>query len=55
MIIKQNTFLAEVAVVPIFGLQKEKESKFYEIFSNVLYVYGLERTRKTPIINNYSK
>ena len=53
MIIKQNTFLTEVAVVPIFGVQKEKEIKFYEIFSNVLYFSGLESTRKTQEEGKY--
>ena len=47
MIIKQNTFLTEVAVVPIFGVQKDEEEKFYEILSNALYFSGLEPTRKT--------
>ena len=47
MIIKKNTFLTEIAVVPISGVQKEEESNFYEIFSNVLYFSGLEPTRKT--------
>ena len=53
MIIKQNTFLAEVAIVPIFGVQKEEEDKFYEIFSNALYFTGLEPTRKTKEEGKY--
>ena len=39
MIIKQNTFITEVAVVPIFGVNKNEEAKFYEIFSNALYFF----------------
>ena len=35
MIIKQNNFLTDIAVVPIFGVQKDEEEKFYDIFSNV--------------------
>ena len=53
MIIKQNTFLTEVAIVPIFGVQKEEEDKFYEIFSNALYFSGLEPTRKTKEEGKY--
>ena len=61
MIIKQNTFLREVVVVPIFGVQKDEEEKFYKIFSNALYFSGLEpiskhtRRRKIYIIGNYRK
>ena len=61
MIIKHNTFLMEVSVVPIFGVQKEEESNFYEIFSNALYLFWFRinkeniRRRKIPIINNYNK
>ena len=47
MIIKQNTFLTEVTVVPIFCVHKDEEAKFYEIFSNALYFPGLEPTWKT--------
>ena len=47
MIIKQNIFLMEVAVVPIFGFNKDEEVKFYDIFSNALYFSGVEPTRKT--------
>lgn len=32
MIIKQNKFLTDIAVVPIFGVLKNEESKFYDIF-----------------------
>ena len=35
MIIKQNKFLTDIAVVPIFGVQKDEEEKFYDFFSNV--------------------
>ena len=53
MIIKQKTFLTEVLVVPIFGVQKEEEDKFYEIFSNTLYFSGLELTRRTQEEGKY--
>ena len=53
MIIKLNTFLTEVAVVPIFGVQKDEIKKFYEIFSNALYFSGLEPTRKTQEEGKY--
>ena len=46
MIIKQNKFLTEVLVVPIFDVHKDEEAKFYELFSNPLYISGLEPTRK---------
>ena len=61
VIIKQNTFLREVVVVPIFCVQKDEEKKFYKIFSNALYFSGLEwirkhtRRRKISIIDNYRK
>ena len=61
MIIKQNTFLMEVAVLSIFGVYKDEEETFYEIFSNALYFFWLRtnkentRRRKVLIINNYSK
>ena len=61
MIIKQNTFITEVAVVPIFGVNKNEEAKFYEIFSNALYFFWRRtnkentRRRKVSITNNYSK
>ena len=47
MIIKQNKFLTDIAVVPIFGVQKDEEEKIYDIFSNALYFSGLEPTKKT--------
>ena len=53
MIIKQNKFLTDIAVVPIFGVQKEGEEKFYDIFSNSLYFSGLEPTRKTQEDRKY--
>ena len=53
MIIKQNKFLTDIAVVPIFGVQKEEEEKFYDIFSNSLYFSGLEPTRKTQEDGKY--
>ena len=53
MIIQQNTFLTEVAIVPIFGVQKEETDKFYEIFSKALYFSGLEPTRKTKEEGKY--
>ena len=46
IIIKQNKFLTDLAVVPIFGIQKDGEEQFYDIFSNALYFSGLEPTRK---------
>ena len=53
MIIKQNKFLTDIAVVPIFGVQKEEEEKFYDIFSNFLYFSGLEPTRKSQEDGKY--
>ena len=47
MIIKQNKFLTNIAVVPIFGVLKEEEKQVYNIFSNSSYFSGLEPTRKT--------
>ena len=47
MIIKQNIFLTDIAVVPIFGVLKEEEETFYDIFSKSSYFSGLEPTRKT--------
>ena len=53
MIIKQNTFITKVAVVPIFGVNKNEEAKFYEIFSKALYFSGVEPTRKTQEEGKY--
>ena len=53
VIIKQNTFLTEVTVVPMFDVNKDEEVKFYEIFSNALIFSGLEPTRKTQEEGKY--
>ena len=39
--------------MPIFGVHKDEEAKFYEIFSNALYFSGLEPTRKTQKEGKY--
>ena len=45
--------LADIAVVPIFRIQKDEEDKFYEIFSKSLYFKGLQSTRKTQEIGKH--
>ena len=47
IIIKQNKFLTDIAVDPIFGVLKEEEENFYNIFFKSSYFSGLEPTRKT--------
>ena len=53
MIIKQNKILTDIAVVPIFSVQKDEEEKFYDIFSKALYFSGLEPIRKTQEEGKY--
>ena len=47
VIIKQNNALTDIAVVLIFGVQKDEVEKSYDIFSNAFYFSGLEPIRKT--------
>ena len=54
--VSHMTYIWEIlvpSVVPTFGVQKEEENKFYEIFSNALYFSGLEPTRKTQEERKY--
>ena len=53
MIIKQNIFLTDIVVVPIFGVLKDEEAKFQDIFSKELHFLGLEPTRKTQEEGKY--
>ena len=45
--------MTDIQVVPIFGVLKDEEAKFYDIFSKVLYFSGLEPTRKTQEEGKY--
>ena len=54
--VSHMTYIWEIlvpSVVPTFGVQKEEENKFYEIFSNALSFSGLEQTRKTQEEGKY--
>ena len=53
MIIKQNKFLTDIAVIPIFSVLKEEDEKNYDTFSNPSYFSGLEPTRKTQEEGKY--
>lgn len=49
MIIQQNKCLTDIVVIPIFGVQRDEEDKFYDNFSKVLYFTGLHKKKE----NNY--
>ena len=45
--------MTDIAVIPMFDVQKDEEEKYYDIFSNTLYFSGLEPTRKTQEERKY--
>ena len=41
MIIQQNKWLTDIVVIPIFGVQKDEEDKFYDKFSKSTLLYRI--------------
>ena len=54
MIIQQNKCLTDIVVIPIFGVQRDEEDKFYDNFSKYSTLQDYTRRRKITTINNHN-
>ena len=53
IIIQQNIYLAEMAIVPVTGITKDDKEEVETILSRSLYITGIEATRKSKEDGRY--